>query len=171
MEQLLVVKKDLDDLNLLTAIINLRFVLNKSTRDKSNSKGGGRAKDLILVNQYFSVPQIGEIIRDLWLLNTLSENIEYAKEKDAHIQEHGNDKNVPEPKYPSQQNIDLLKIQDPPMAQTLIVLKDSNPENQDSILIGRANKIYAKYTVLVNQLKINGIDFIIASNKHNLIDT
>ena len=50
MEQLLVVKKDLDELNLLTAIINLRFVLNKSSRDKSGSKSGSKVKDLILVN-------------------------------------------------------------------------------------------------------------------------
>ena len=54
-------KKDLDNIQIIKAIVNLRVITNRNSRDqeengKSKKKGGGLLKDLILVNQYFNVP-------------------------------------------------------------------------------------------------------------------
>ena len=75
-----------------------------------------------MVNQYFNVPQVGELIRDLWLLNTLQENIEYHKQREEHMK-NGDEKDMPMPQYPDDQNIDVVRDYDPPMAQTLNILK------------------------------------------------
>ena len=56
------------------------------------------------------MPQVGELVRDLWLLNTLQENVAHHKEREEHFKNGGGEKDVPAPEYPKEQAIEILKV-------------------------------------------------------------
>jgi hypothetical protein len=98
-----ITETDLAEGKIIEAILNLRQIVNRTRNDQTaldkDKRKQGYSKDLILVNQYFNVPQVGELIRDLWLLNTLQENIEYHKQREEHMK-NGDEKDMPMPQYP-----------------------------------------------------------------------
>ena len=47
-----------------------------------NAEAGKANGGIILLDQYFKIPQIGEIIRDIWVLQSFAESIQTTKEKE-----------------------------------------------------------------------------------------
>lgn len=67
--------------------------------------------------------------------------------------------------------IEVLKLSDPSLVQSLLLLKNnSSAENQQVVMLNRARNILAKYSQLTIQLKFHGIEFILATGKASNIN-
>ena len=52
------------------------------TLSKIRNAGAGKSNGgIILLDQYFKIPQIGEVIRDIWVLQSFAEAIQTTKER------------------------------------------------------------------------------------------
>ena len=60
----------------------------------------------------------------------------------------------------------MLKLQDPALVQSLMLLKNhTTSENELSIMLSRAKNLATKYNHLVTQLRVHGVDFMLATGK------
>ena len=62
--------------------------------------------------------------------------------------------------------LEVLKLQDPALVQSLMLLKNhTTSENELSIMLSRAKNLATKYNHLVTQLRVHGVDFMLATGK------
>ena len=63
--------------------------------------------------------------------------------------------------------LEVLKLQDPALVQSLMLLKNNTTsENQLSIMQSRVKALATKYNQLVTQLRVHGVDFLLATGKN-----
>ena len=62
--------------------------------------------------------------------------------------------------------LEVLKLQDPALVQSLMLLKNNTTsENQLSIMQSRVKSLATKYNQLVTQLRVHGVEFLLATGK------
>ena len=111
---------------------------------------GKQNQGLILLDQYFSVPQIGEVIRDLLFLQSLAQSIQ-KRQLDDHLKTRKSKDSlhsstdvamIPEEDMGI---LDVLKMTDPTLVQSLLLLKNNTSESQLTLLLSRAKNMTQKY--------------------------
>ena len=115
-----------------------------------NTGPGKQNQGLILLDQYFAVPQIGEVIRDLLFLQSLAQSIskhqldEHLKNRKSKESLHASN-DVPMIPEEDQSILDVLKMTDPSLVQSLLLLKNNTSESQLTLLLSRAKNMISKY--------------------------
>ena len=132
--------------------------------NRVRNSGGKSGNGIILLDQYFKVPQIGEVIRDIWVLQSFSDVINQQQQQlnNEKLNSPSNERvhTIPEE---SQSIIEQMRQNDPAIVESLKLLQNTKLENKLAILFGRASKIQTKYNSLVAQMGTKGVDFIIAT--------
>lgn len=131
------------------------------------------------MDQYFSVPQIGEVIRDLITLERMTATSNIETKINSRSSSTNEKKFVDVKHSASRESIgsnsmhkEESKLRNRNSALNITENKFDSQQvsSEKQILLGRVKQMIGKYSKLEGQLRTHGIDFILATGKTPQID-